>query len=185
MDNGDAGYRRFLDGDDSGIVELIRDYKDGLTLYLYGICGNLGTAEALMEDTFAKLAIKKPRFKGNSSFKTWLYAIGRNVALDHMRRESKRGYVPIEECADVTDDREALEASYIKEERRIVLHHVMSRLNPDYRQILWLVYFEELSNAEAAAVMKKNRRQIENLLYRAKTALKSELENEDFVYEEL
>ena len=33
MDNGADSYRRFLDGDDSGMVELVRDYKDGL-LYL-------------------------------------------------------------------------------------------------------------------------------------------------------
>lgn len=34
MDNGTSSYRRFLDGDDSGMVELVRDYKDGLLLYL-------------------------------------------------------------------------------------------------------------------------------------------------------
>ena len=34
MDNGASSYRRFLDGDDEGIVEIIRDYKDGLILYL-------------------------------------------------------------------------------------------------------------------------------------------------------
>lgn len=185
MDNGDAGYRRFLDGDDGGIYEIIRDHKDGLILYLYGICGNITTAEELMEDTFAKIAIKKPRFKGNSSFKTWLYAIGRNVALDHMRRESKRQYVPIDELPEIADDRESLESSYLKEESRITLHRVMTRLSPDYRQVLWLVFFDGLSNSDAAAVMRRTNRQIENLLYRAKISLKSELEKEGFVYEEL
>ena len=34
MDNGASSYRRFLDGDDQGMEELIRDYKDGLLLYL-------------------------------------------------------------------------------------------------------------------------------------------------------
>ncbi|MBQ7827634.1 MAG: RNA polymerase sigma factor [Clostridia bacterium] len=185
MDNGDAGYRRFLDGDDSGLYEIIRDYKDGLILYLNGICGNITTAEELMEDTFAKIAIKKPCFSGRSSFKTWLYAIGRNVALDHLRRESKRRYVPIDELPETADDRESLEASYLMEERRITLHRVMTRLCPDYRQVLWLVFFEGLSNSDAAEIMRKTNRQIENLLYRAKNSLKSELEKEGFVYEEL
>ena len=93
--------------------------------------------------------------------------------------------VPSDECTEIADDRESLESSYIKEERKITLHRVMMHLSPDYRQVLWLVYFEDLSNAEAGAIMKKNRRQIENLLYRAKQALKSELEKEGFVYEEL
>lgn len=50
---------------------------------------------------------------------------------------------------------------------------------------MYLTVFEELTNEEAARVMKKNKRQIENLVYRAKKALKSELEKEGFVYEEL
>ena len=61
----------------------------------------------------------------------------------------------------------------------------MKELNPEYRRILWLVFFEELTNDEAAAVMKKNARQITNLVYRAKAALRSELEKEGFEYEEL
>ena len=64
MDNGASSYRRFLDGDDTGIVEIIRDYKDGLILYLNGITGNIHTAEEIMEDTFVKLVTKKPRFSG-------------------------------------------------------------------------------------------------------------------------
>ncbi len=33
MDNGASSYRRFLDGDDKGLAEIVRDYKDGLILY--------------------------------------------------------------------------------------------------------------------------------------------------------
>ena len=51
MDNGASSYRRFLDGDDSGLAELVRDYKDGLILYLNGFVQNMHTAEELMEDT--------------------------------------------------------------------------------------------------------------------------------------
>lgn len=185
MDNGYASWCRYLDGDDSGIVSLVEEYKDGLILYLCGVCGNITTAEELMIDTFAKLAIKKPAFKGRSSFKTWLYAIAHNVAVDHIRRESRIRAVPESECSEMESDGESLFSSYIKEERRIIVHQAMQRLNPDYRQVLWLVYFEGLSNGDAALIMKKSHRQIENLLYRAKGALKSELEKEGFVYEEL
>lgn len=45
-------YHRFLDGDDNGFVEIIKDYKDGLILYLFGITGNIYTAEELAEETF-------------------------------------------------------------------------------------------------------------------------------------
>ena len=36
MDNGAGSYRRVLDGDDAGIAEIVKDYKDGLILYLNG-----------------------------------------------------------------------------------------------------------------------------------------------------
>ena len=61
----------------------------------------------------------------------------------------------------------------------------MKNLNSEYYQVLYLVYFENFSNAEISIIMKKNKRQIENLIYRAKKALKAELEKEGFEYEEL
>ena len=52
MDNGASSYRRFLDGDENGIVEIIRDYKDGLIFYLNGFTQNIYVAEELAEETF-------------------------------------------------------------------------------------------------------------------------------------
>lgn len=185
MDNGASSYRRFLDGDDKGIVEIVGDYKDGLILYLNGYVNNIFIAEELAEDTFFRLMIKKPKYSGKSAFKSWLYAIGRNVAVDFIRHNSKLLNTPIEDMENYLSEEQSLEQSYIQEERKIVVHKALSKLAPDYRTILWLVFFEDFSNREAAIALKKNDRQIKNLLYRAKQSLKSELEKEGFVYEEL
>lgn len=183
MTNGAECYRRFLDGDEDGIVEIIRDYKDGLILYLNGIVGNIHTAEDLMEETFVKLVVKKPRFSEKFSFKTWLYTIGRNAALDWLRRNSGKSDTPVDELE--LAGKENLELSYIQEEQKIMVHRGLARLKAEYRQVLYLSFFEELSNEETAAVMRKSRRQVENLLYRAKKSLKTELEKEGFTYEGL
>ncbi len=185
MDNGASSYRRFQNGDDNGIVEIIRDYKDGLILYLNGFVSNIHIAEELMEDTFVKIAIKKPRFSGKSSFKTWLYTIARNVALDYIRKNKHIKEVSIEDYREIIRDEEDLEKAYFKEEQKILLHKSLRKLNPDYRQVLYLVYFEGFTNDEVASVMKKNKRQIENLIYRAKQSLKVQLDKEGFVYEGL
>ncbi len=184
MDNGASSYRRFLDGDDEGIEEIVRDFKDGLILYLNGIVKNIYTAEELAEDTFFRLMIKRPRFSGRSSFKSWLYAIGRNIAVDRIRRDVKTSSIPIEDMESYLSDEYDLERSYIKEERKIGVHRAMGKLPDDYRQVLWLTYFEDFSNKETSVIMKKNDRQIRNLLYRAKQSLKCELEKEGFTYEE-
>ena len=185
MDNGASSYRRFLDGDDKGIAEIVGEYKDGLILYLNGYVNNIFIAEELTEDTFFRLITKKPRFSGKSTFKTWLYAIGRNVAVDFIRHNSKMLATPIEDMENYLIEEQSLEQSYIKEERKLIIHKALSELIPDYKIILWLIFFEDFSNKEAATILKKNDRQIKNLLYRAKQSLKTKLEKEGFVYEEL
>ncbi|MCH5205177.1 MAG: RNA polymerase sigma factor [Oscillospiraceae bacterium] len=185
MDNGASSYRRYLDGDDKGLSEIVGEYKDGLILYLNKFVNSFCVAEELTEDTFFRLITKKPKFSGKSSFRSWLYAIGRNVAVDHIRHNSKLVSTPIEEMDGYISDGKSLEQAYIKEETKIALHSALSKLTPDYRQVLWLVYFEDFSNREVAVVMKKSDRQVKNLLYRAKKSLKAELDKEGFTYENL
>ncbi len=184
MDNGASSYRRFLNGDDNGFVEIVRDYKDGLIFYLDSIVRNLSVAEELAEDTFVKLGIKKPHFRDNSAFKTWLYAIGRNIALDYLRAQSKHNTVSIDDCGEISDESK-LEASYLAEERKIFIHQAMNRLKEEYRQVLWLFYFEGLSNKEISKIMRKSVHSIETLTYRARQSLKAELIKEGFDYEDL
>ena len=186
MDNGASSYRRFRDtGDESALIEIIRDYKDGLILYLSSIVGDINTAEELAEDTFVLLGTKKPKDKGSSSFKTWLYTIGRNIAIDHLRRQKRRRVheIPLDDAVSVSDPE--LEKSFIREERKIILHTAINKLKPEYRQVLWLIYFEGMTNKEAAAVMKKSVHNIETLVSRARKSLKKQLETEGFDYEDL
>ena len=185
MDSGTFNYRRFIGGDNDGMVEIIREYKDGLIFYINSIVGNIHIAEELAEDTFVVLGTKRPRDKGRGSFKTWLYTIGRNVAIDHLRRSAKHRCASAEEYALIAADEESLEEAYIREERKIALHRALGTLKPEYRQVLWLVYFEELSAKQAAAVMKKSVHSVEMLVCRARKSLKLTLENGGFVYEEL
>ena len=185
MDNGASSYRRFLDGDDKGLAEIVRDYSDGLILYLNGIVCNISVAEDLMEETLYKIITKKPRFNAKYSFKTWLYTIGRNVAIDYLRHNAKHAGTSFDELENYIQDEFDLEKLYIIEEQKIAVHRALKKLNVEYRQVLWLLYFGGMTNSDAAIVMKKNARQMKNLVFRAKSALKSELDKEGFIYEEL
>lgn len=138
-----------------------------------------------MEETFVKLVVKKPKFSARYSFKTWLYTIGRNTAIDYLRRHSKSANMSAEEIQNILSEEESLEQSYLREEEKIVVHRAMNKLNSEYRQVLYLVFFEDFNTEQTAAVMKKSKRQIGNLIYRAKRALKSQLDREGFVYEGL
>ena len=175
---GSQSYRRYLQGDDQGMVELVREYKDGLMLYLNSLVGDLHVAEDLAEDTFVKLAVKKPPDRGGASFRTWLYAMGRHRAIDWMRRNRHRRELSLEELQELAADGESLEESYLREEQKIAVHRAMGKLKEDYRQILWLVYFEGFAVKDAAWVMGKSAHGGETLIYRARRALKEILEQE-------
>ena len=142
MDNGASSYRRFREnGDESGLIEIIREYRDGLIFYLNTFVGNIHIAEELAEDTFVLLGTKKPRDKGKGSFKTWLYTIGRNLTLNYLKKHSKKTEISLDDCPELISDEESLEEAYIKEERKITVHRALKKLKPEYRQVLWLVYF--------------------------------------------
>ena len=183
MDNGASSYRRFLEGDDNGIVEIVNDYKDGLILYLNKYVSNIHTAEDLAEDTFFKIMVRKPRYTKKYTFQAWLYAIGLNAAIDHIRKQTQYAKTSVDDLEMLASEEATLEQAYIKDEEKIVIHRVLSQLKPEYKQVLWLVYFEGFSNEQAARIMKKSKHQTETLVYRAKRALKRELEKEDFLYE--
>ena len=186
MDNGYESYRRFLDGDDEGIVELMRDYESGLILYINCIVHNIRTAMDISEDIFVDIYVKKPRCRERDSFKAWLYTIGRNAAKNYIRRHRREEkHMDSSGETDDIESREDIEREYIRSEDKIALHRAMMKLGDDYRQALTMVYFEQLSNAEAARVMHKTKRQIEGLLYYGKKVLKNELERSGFDYGEL
>lgn len=174
-------YARYLDGDDGALMDIIRPYKDGLTMYLNNYVHDLNVADDLCCETFVRLAEKKPHFRSDSSFKTFLYGIGRKVALMYIRRK-KNTTEPLEDDTKIVSSLDP-EEEYLIKERNRQLYAAMKKLKSEYAQVLWLAYFEDLSNKEIASVMKKSLSAVKVLLHRARLALKTELEKVEFEYE--
>ena len=130
-----------------------------------------------------RLGIKRPGYNGKASFKTWLYTIARNIAVDHLRRIARNRTVSLDDCRETEDDALPLIEAVIKDEDKRTVHRTMARLKAEHRQILWLVYFEEMSVKDSATVIKKTVHATEMLVHRARLALKCELEKEGFTYE--
>lgn len=182
MYNATDRYHRFIEGNDNELVEIIDAYYEGLSLYLNSIVNNICEAEEIMQDTFVKLATKKPKFNGKCEFKTWLYTIARNCALDYIRHRSRFSDKSIDECFYLSDEAD-IEKQYLLEEQKIELHKTMKKLKPEYFQVLYLMYFEDFNTENISKIMHKSKRQIGDLIYRAKKSLKSILEKAGFQYE--
>ena len=149
-------YSRFLkDGKSDDLRQLLERHRESLTLFIYGFVRNMEDAEDIMLNAFAVTASGGAAFSGKSSFKTW--------------------------AADVQEAEDEL----LREESRRELYSAMSTLPDDYRNALYLIYFEDMSHEEVAGVMHKSVKQVYNLVFRGKQALKkilegSELENAQY-----
>ena len=175
MDNGAESYRRFLDGDESAFDEIMKELFRGLVFFVNGYVRDVHTAEDIAIDVFADLIVHKHRYNFKVSLKTYLYMLGRSRALDFLRHRRTACTVELSEARDVPDDERTLEEEVIADERLRAVTDAVSKLPPDMRDAVHLVYFDGLSYDEAARVMKKTRKQIDNLIYRAKKALREEL----------
>ena len=168
-------YRRYLDGDDAGLDTLIKKYGDPLTLFIDGYLHDVHESEELMLDVFAYLFTKKPGIR-DGGFKAYLYKTARHMAL---RRKSKRNYLfSLDDLSNEPDGKMLAEEVIGTKERNRILHLCMKELNSDYREVLYLTYFEDLSYAQAAEVTGKTEKQITNLVYRGKKSLRKLLERE-------
>ena len=181
MDDGGRYYREFLRGERDALTRIIKEYKDGLTFFLLSVTGDPHAAEEAMQETFVRLYVKKPRFDGRSGFRTWLYAIGRNTARELLRK-AKRGALSTESPPEDLPDPAG---AYFRRERDRLVHRAMARLKPEYRQALWLRYFEETPVKEIARILRKTENGTNALLHRARIALKTELEREGLTDEDL
>jgi len=172
---------RFLEEGNSDDLRVLLDrYRESLTLFLYGYVHNMEDAEDIMMSAFAVAASGASVFSGRSSFKTWLYGIGRNLAMHHLRslrRTDPLGH-EVEAGSDSTADMRMLE-----DEEKRQLYTALEELPDDYRNALYLVYFENMDHDEAARIMKKSKKQIYNLVFRGKQSLKDILERMGYVRE--
>ena len=184
-DNGEELYRRFLDGDEKAFEELIGLYRESLTLYINDFVKDMYEAEELMIDVFARLDEERG-FKGKSSLKTYLFAMARHLALRHVKKRGRKAQIPIEELVNKLcgGGDSSPEADYLRGERREQLRGAIQQLKPEYGEVLRLLYFENMSYEEAAGIMNKTVKQIDNLTYNAKISLKAMLEGGGFIYEE-
>jgi len=178
MDNGASSYRRYLDGDEGAFEQIVKEYFDKLVFFIDGYVHDTAAAEDIAIDTFSDLIVHKRRYNFSVTLKTYLFMIGRSRSLNYIKRRGKLPMLELSEVAEDPDEAVSLEDSFFMDQRKKALHRAVAQLDSQLGEVVRLVYFEELSCQEAAKVMKKNVKQVYNLLYRAKESLRTILNEE-------
>ena len=174
-------YSLFLTGDNSSYDQLMIRYGDSLTFYLNGYLHNWQDAEDLMIEAFARIMVKRPSLR-TTNFKAYLYKTARNLATRFHEKKSRARIFSLEELQNDPEGSMLTERILVDEERKEALHLCLERIEPELKEAIWLVYFENMSYADAASVLGVNTKRIDHLLTRGKVHLKKELEKEGITH---
>lgn len=138
-------------GDERAATELVRRHALGLTRYLYGLGAPSADVDDLVQEAFFRAFRSSASFRGDSSFRAWLYRIGANAARDHHRRGRNRVILSLEnrdlvDAADPEGEAEATEA----EDR---LQAALKLLPPKQREVFLLRAQQGLAYEDIAATL--------------------------------
>lgn len=179
-----AGLRR---QDANLIAELIELYQHRLFRYLLFLTGNRDLAQDLFQETWLRVLERGRQYNGEARFDTWMFAIARNLTIDHAR---KRTMVSLDEATDA-DNTRPLEIvgdmpspfdHFHSQEQAERVGQALLALHPVYREVLVLRFHEEMSLDEIARISDAPLSTVKSRLYRGIAALKPVLQTTQEVW---
>lgn len=176
---------RVQNGDVQAFDVLVRKYRERLFSIVYNLCSNREDAADITQDVFIKAFSSIKRFRGNSAFFTWLYRIGINTTLSHLKRNRLRRFFSLENIQEEGASSEVLDALAIKHrtekgallsELQEKLNEALQKLSPKHRTVVILFEIEGLSHQEIAEIMGCSVGTIRSRLHYAKQQLQGYLQ---------
>src|SRR6201995_5589387 len=138
--------------------ELIEIYQHRLLRYLLFLTGKREVAEDLFQETWMRVLLRGAQYNGKARFDTWLFTIARNLVIDLSR---KRTMASLDEMSEGGEDERPFEIAmggpspldqFQSREDCAEVGEVLLKLEPTYREVLVLRFYEELSLEEIATV---------------------------------
>ena len=163
--------RRAQAGDRKAFSELVRRHQRPVHRYLLRMLGSHDDAMELTQEAFIKAWQALPQWRPEAQFRTWLFRIANNMALDALRHRKLVEFVPLEDSFDApgSEPDPAHQAQLTQEVRQ--LDASLRKLMPEHRQILLLREVEEMSYDEIGSVLSLNEGTVKSRLARARAAL--------------
>jgi len=163
--------RRAQAGDRKAFSELVRRHQRPVHRYLLRMLGSHDDAMELTQEAFIKAWQALPQWRPEAQFRTWLFRIANNSALDALRHRKLVEFVPLEDSFDApgSEPDPAHQAQVTQEV--LQLDASLKKLMPEHRQILLLREVEEMSYEEIGSVLSLNEGTVKSRLARARAAL--------------
>ena len=174
---------RVLEGDRDRFTELVKRYEKRVVNYVYRITHRYEEAHDLAQDIFVKVYLALDRYDSKYQFSTWLFRIAQNAAIDVLRKKTI-SEVPL---ARPSEDEPQKEREFAdpgvspyralkNKQLSAAIDKAVGNLPPDYRELIQLRHFAELSYEEIATMKKLPLGTVKNKLFRARNLLKEQLD---------
>jgi RNA polymerase sigma-70 factor (ECF subfamily) len=152
-----AGDRELLEavarGDQGAFQRLYGRHGVRIFRFVMRLVQNRATAEELVNEVFVEIWQHAGRYEGRSTPTTWMMSIAHNKAVSSLRKRREATGVDETAMAEVPDLDDDPEQTTQKQDKGRIMRTCIARLSPDHREILDLVYYQELSVGEAAEVL--------------------------------
>jgi RNA polymerase sigma-70 factor, ECF subfamily len=157
--------------------ELDRVHTAAFGWALACCAGDRGEAEDVLQTTYLKILDGRARFAGRSAFRTWLFGVVRRTAAESRRRRRIGRWLPLGWLgAAARDGRPDPAAALARSEESRALERALADLPTRQREVLHLVFYQEISIADAARVLHISLGTARTHYERGKTALRRALE---------
>ena len=174
----------YLSGDEKSLELLIEKHLKPVYRFVYRYVGNAQDAQDITQDAFVKAWRNLRKFDRQKSFKTWIFAIAKNTAIDFLKKrkavsfsefESKeKRNTLVESMADPSPlPHELFEKGAIAQ----MLTLAINRLSPRYRTVVLLRHTEELAFREIAESLQEPINTVKSRYRRALVLLRKSLES--------
>ncbi len=175
---------RILGGERDLFTTLVGRYEKRLINYVYRITHRYEEAHDLAQEIFVKVYLALDRYDPKYQFSTWLFRIAQNSAIDALRKKSI-SEVPL--ARPVTDDESSGKEREFADDGispyralknkqlSAAIDKAVEQLPADYRELIQLRHFAELSYEEIASMKKLPLGTVKNKLFRARNLLKESL----------
>jgi len=141
-------------GDASCLGTLFERHNRGVYQYCRQLTRHSAQAEDLVQEVFLKMLRKASTFRGQGSFKAWMFNIARNITFDHMRKRKRQGTSEaIEETADQFANHRSAEQAAAGVQNVGILAKALSNLPEAVQEVIWLGRFEFDSYEELAQAL--------------------------------
>jgi RNA polymerase sigma-70 factor (ECF subfamily) len=163
--------------DFAAFAELYQRYLEPVYRYVRSQTRDRATAEDLTAQVFFKALSAADTFKGDGSYRAWIFTIARNTVAS-WRAERKKKLVPIESLPDHPDPAPSAQSLAIASEDRALLWTAVARLPEAQREVVRLRYRRDLTIEEIARATRRSTGAVRVLLHRARTRLQHVLKKD-------